>query len=61
MTASDVAPTVLLVDSNPMNVLRMTELLQGRGFDVNVCEDGDEAVDEYILSLIHISEPTRPY
>lgn len=48
MTASDVAPTVLLVDSNPMNVLRMTELLQGRGFDVNVCEDGDEAVDEYI-------------
>jgi CheY-like chemotaxis protein len=48
MTAPDVAPTVLLVDSNPMNVLRMTELLQGRGFDVNVCEDGDEAVDEYI-------------
>ena len=48
MTASDVAPTVLLVDSNPMNVLRLTELLQGRGFDVSVCEDGDEAVDEYI-------------
>ena len=48
MTATDVAPTVLLVDSNPMNVLRLTELLQGRGFDVSVCEDGDEAVDEYI-------------
>jgi CheY-like chemotaxis protein len=48
MTATDVAPTVLLVDSNPMNVLRLTELLQGRGFDVSVCDDGDEAVDEYI-------------
>ena len=48
MTASDVAPTVLLVDSNPMNVLRLTELLQGRGFEVSVCEDGDLAVDEYI-------------
>lgn len=48
MTDSDVAPTVLLVDSNPMNVLRLTELLQGRGFEVSVCEDGDEAVDEYI-------------
>ena len=48
MTAPDVAPTVLLVDSNPMNVLRLTELLQGRGFEVSVCEDGDLAVDEYI-------------
>ena len=47
MTASDVVPTVLVVDSNPMNVLRLTELLQGRGFEVSVCEDGD-------LSLIHI-------
>ena len=48
MTASDVVPTVLVVDSNPMNVLRLTELLQGRGFEVSVCEDGDLAVDEYI-------------
>ncbi len=48
MTDPDVAPTVLLVDSNPMNVLRLTELLQSRGFEVSVCEDGDEAVDEYI-------------
>ena len=48
MTAPDVVPTVLVVDSNPMNVLRLTELLQGRGFEVSVCEDGDLAVDEYI-------------
>ena len=48
MTTSDVVPTVLVVDSNPMNVLRLTELLQGRGFEVSVCEDGDLAVDEYI-------------
>ena len=48
MTASDVVPTVLVVDSNPMNVLRLTELLQGRGFEVSVCDDGDLAVDEYI-------------
>lgn len=48
MTTPDVVPTVLVVDSNPMNVLRLTELLQGRGFEVSVCEDGDLAVDEYI-------------
>ncbi|GIR77075.1 MAG: hypothetical protein CM15mP79_0120 [Methanobacteriota archaeon] len=39
MTPSDVVRTVLVVDST-MNVLRLTELLQGRGFEVSVCETG---------------------
>lgn len=42
------APTVLLVDANQMNVLRLSELFRSRGFNVEVCEDGDAAVDEYI-------------
>ena len=42
------APTVLIVDNNPMSSMRLTNLFKTRNFSVELCEDGDQAVDEYI-------------
>ena len=42
------APTVLLVDNNQMSIHRLTSIFRQREFNVEVCEDGDRAVDEYI-------------
>lgn len=44
----ETAPTVLVVDNNPMSTHRMRNLFKARNFSVVVCEDGDKAVDEYI-------------
>lgn len=44
----DAAPTVLIVDNNPMSSLRLSNLFKTRNFNVEVCEDGDQAVDDYI-------------
>jgi len=42
------APTVLIVDNNPMSSMRLANLFKTRNFVVEQCEDGDKAVDEYI-------------
>ena len=42
------APTVLLVDNNPMSTHRLANLFKAKNFNVVICEDGDQAVDEYI-------------
>ena len=42
------APTVLIVDYNPMSSMRLSNLFKTRNFIVELCEDGDQAVDEYI-------------
>ena len=47
-TAEETAPTVLIVDNNPMSLMRLQEVFKIREFNVEVCEDGDRAVDEYI-------------
>ena len=44
----EMAPTVLLVDNNPMSVMRLSNLFKTKNFAVEICEDGDKAVDEYI-------------
>ena len=44
----DAAPTVLIVDNNPMASMRLTNLFKAKNFNIEVCEDGDKAVDEYI-------------
>ena len=44
----DAAPTVLIVDNNPMSSMRLSNLFKTRNFSVALCEDGDQAVDEYI-------------
>ena len=46
--SSEEAPTVLIVDNNQMSIMRLKEVFRKRGFALVVCEDGDEAVDEYI-------------
>ena len=46
--SSDEAPTVLIVDNNQMSIMRLREVFGKRGFAIEVCEDGDLAVDEYI-------------
>lgn len=42
------APTVLIVDNNPMSSMRLSNLFKTRNFNIELCEDGDQAVDEYI-------------
>lgn len=44
----EAAPTVLIVDNNPMSSMRLTNLFKAKNFNIEVCEDGDKAVDEYI-------------
>ena len=44
----ETAPTVLLVDNNPMTTHRLANLFKARNFNTVVCEDGDQAVDDYI-------------
>lgn len=42
------APIVLIVDNNQMAIHRLKQIFTQRGFAVEICEDGDKAVDEYI-------------
>ena len=44
----ETAPTVLLVDNNPMSTHRLANLFKAKNFNVVICEDGDQAVDDYI-------------
>ena len=44
----ETAPTVLIVDNNPMSSMRLANLFKTRNFVIESCEDGDRAVDEYI-------------
>ena len=62
-TSEETAPTVLIVDNNPMSLMRLQEVFKVREFNVEVCEDGDQAVDEYIrldpeLVVIALDLPT---
>ena len=62
-TSEDTAPTVLIVDNNPMSMMRLREVFKVREFNVEICEDGDQAVDEYIrldpeLVVIALDLPT---
>ena len=42
------SPTVLIVESNAMSIQRLTSLFKIKDFNIEVCQDGDKAVDEYI-------------
>ena len=62
-TSEESAPTVLIVDNNQMSLMRLREVFKVREFNVEVCEDGDQAVDEYIrldpeLVVIALDLPT---
>ena len=53
-TVDEEAPTVLLVDNNQMSLHRLTSIFRQKEFNIVVCEDGDNAVDEYIrIYVLH--------
>ena len=47
-TNDESAPTVLIVDNNPMSINRLKNVFRVKNFNIEICEDGDQAVDEYI-------------
>ena len=56
-------PGILLAEDNPNDVELTIEALDQHNLAnrVVVAHDGVEALEYLRLSLIHISEPTRPY
>ena len=46
--SDDESPTVLIVDNNQMSLQRLSNLFKFKDFNIEVCQDGDKAVDEYI-------------
>tara|TARA_B100001564_G_scaffold24012_1_gene17801 strand:- start:828 stop:1544 length:717 start_codon:yes stop_codon:yes gene_type:complete len=46
--SDDESPTVLIVDNNQMSLQRLSNLFKVKDFNIEVCQDGDKAVDEYI-------------
>jgi len=46
--SNEESPTVLIVDNNAMSVQRLSRLFKVKDFNIEICEDGDQAVDEYI-------------
>ena len=42
------SPTVLVVESNTMSIQRLTSIFKIKDFNIEICQDGDRAVDEYI-------------
>lgn len=56
-------PLVLIVDNNPMGTMRLSQVFTQRGWRIEVCEDGDLAVDTYVkqrpeLILLALDLPT---
>ena len=57
------SPTVLIVESNAMSIQRLTTIFKIKDFNIEICQDGDKAVDEYIsldpeLVVISLDIPT---
>ena len=46
--SNEESPTVLIVDNNAMSLQRLSRLFKIKDFNIEICEDGDKAVDEYI-------------
>ena len=57
------AQLVLIVDNNPMGTMRLTQVFTQKGWRIEICEDGDLAVDTYVqhrpdLVLLSLDLPT---
>ena len=57
------AQLVLVVDNNPMSTMRLTQVFTQKGWRIEICEDGDLAVDTYVqqrpdLVLLSLDIPT---
>ena len=66
VTATDdpEAQLVLIVDNNPMGTMRISQVFTQKGWRIEVCEDGDLAVDTYVqhrpdLVLLALEERIR--
>ena len=62
-TQDENAPTVLIVENNAMSIQRLTNIFKIKDFNIEICQDGDKAVDEYIridpeLVLISLDIPS---
>ena len=51
----------IVTDDSRATRMILGKLLGDLGFEVQLAEDGPALFDLLNLSLIHISEPTRPY
>ena len=56
VTATDdpEAKLVLIVDNNPMGTMRLSQIFTQKGWRIEVCEDGDLAVDTYVQHRPHL-------
>ena len=45
---SDDKPTALIVHENGITARRLKSIMSQRGWDSQICKDGDKAVDEYV-------------
>ncbi|MAR61114.1 MAG: hypothetical protein CMA40_00830 [Euryarchaeota archaeon] len=57
------AQVVLIVDNNPMATMRLTQVFTQKGWKIEICEDGDLAVDTYVqlvpdMVLLALDLPT---
>ena len=57
------AQVVLVVDNNPMATMRLTQVFTQKGWRIELCEDGDMAVDTYVqlapdMVLLALDLPT---
>ncbi len=57
------AQLVLIVDNNPMGTMRLTQVFTQKGWRIEICDDGDLAVDTYVqqrpdLVLLSLDIPT---
>ena len=57
------AQLVLIVDNNPMGTMRISQVFTQKGWRIEICEDGDLAVDTYVqlrpdLVLLALDLPT---
>ena len=48
------AKLVLIVDNNPMGTMRLNQIFTQKGWRIEICEDGDLAVDTYVTQRPHL-------
>ena len=48
------AKLVLIVDNNPMGTMRLNQIFTQKGWRIEICEDGDLAVDTYVKQRPHL-------
>ncbi len=60
---SDGKPTALIVHENRITASRLKSIMSQRGWDSQICDDGDKAVDEYVklkpnMAFLGLNLPT---